>query len=70
MPSGSGFATPFRVTVQLGGNRCRRNEAVTTIVKSKNPRLALGRMLAEALIIGVFAALVLVAAVMGVVLAA
>lgn len=44
-------------------------QPVQTISKRQGPLHALGRLLAEALIVGVFCALVLAAAVMGVVLA-
>ena len=47
-----------------------RMQPVETIPKPQSPLQALGRLLAEALVVGVFCALVLAAAVMGVVLAA
>ncbi len=45
-------------------------QPVESITKPQRPLQALGRLLAEALVVGAFCALVLAAAVMGVVLAA
>ncbi len=45
-------------------------QPLETIPKPRSPLQALGRLLAEALIVGAFCAVVLAAAVMGVVLAA
>lgn len=45
-------------------------QPVQTLTKRQGPMQALGRLLAEALIVGAFSALVLAALVMGVVLAA